>query len=233
VDREEQPASRNRELTDVEVQFADEILRRLGIRYVVVGGQAVARSAATATRDVDVMVATGDYARTVMLLRKEKELALDWDDGTLCRFRILARGGLPLDVINGSAFAGKPPGRDFFRFLAEEQSSTVDGIAYASPEAVWYTRLLTKRWQAYAEKIVTNMIDGVSPDRLAAVEELGRRFGTEATLADRVEYVREGMRRPDVAELLRRAVAHRARGTGERGPDDPSPNAEQSASSRR
>jgi hypothetical protein len=203
-------------LTDNEVQFADEILRRLGIRYVIVGGQAVARSAATTTRDIDVMVATEDYARTVGLLRNEKGLAFDWDDGKLCRFRLLARGGVPLDVINGAAFAGERAGADFYRFLAEEASSTADGIAYASTEAVWYTRLLTKRWQAYAEKIVTNMIDGVSPDRLTEVEAIGRRFGTEGTLADRVAYVREGMQRPEVAELLRRAVAHRAREAAER-----------------
>jgi hypothetical protein len=203
-------------LTDDEVRFADEILRRLEIRYVIVGGQAVARTAATATRDIDVMVATDDYARTVALLRKETGLAFDWDDGKLCRFRILERGGVPLDVINGSAFAGKRAGTDFYRFLTEEASNTADGIAYATPEAVWYTRLLTKRWQAYAEKIVTNMIDGVSPDRLTEVEAIGRRFGTEETLAERVAYVREGMRRPDVAELLRRAVAHRAREAAER-----------------
>ena len=198
-------------MTEDEVRFADKILRRQGISYVIVGGQAVARSAATATRDIDVMVATEDYARTVSLLRKEPGVAFDWNDGTLCRFRILAHGGVPLDVINSAAFSGKPPGTDFYRFLTEESSSTADGVAYASPEAVWYTRLLTKRWRAYAEKIVTNMIDGVSPDRLAGVEAIGRRFGTEATLAERVAYVREGMRRPDVAELLRRAVAHRAR----------------------
>lgn len=209
--REEQPAPRSDELTDDEVRFADEILRRLGIRYVIVGGQAVARTSATTTRDIDVMVATEDYARTVDLLRTATGLAFDWDDGKLCRFRILARGGVPLDVINGAAFAGKRVGTDFYRFLTEEASSTAEGITYATPEAVWYTRLLTKRWQAYAEKIVTNMIDGISPDRLAAVEAIGRRFGTEGTLAERVAYVREGMQRPDVAELLRRAVAHRAR----------------------
>lgn len=198
-------------MTDDEVRAADEILRRLAIGYVIVGGQAVARSAATATRDIDVMVATEDYARTVSLLRKENGLAFDWDDGKLCRFRILARGGLPLDIINGAAFAGRRPGADFYRFLREEASSTDEGIAYASPEAVWYTRLLTKRWQAYAEKIVTNMIDGVAPDRLTEVEAIGRRFGTEVTLAERLAYVRAEMQRPDVAELLRRAVAYRDR----------------------
>ena len=192
-------------MTDQDVQAADIILRRLEIPYVVVGGQAIARTAATTTRDIDVLVATEDYGRTVELLRQERDLAFDWDDGKLCRFRILANGGVPLDIINASVFAGKRAGADFYRYLAEEASSCSDGIAYATPEAVWYTRLLTKRWRAYAEKIVTNMIDGVSSERLEAVEAIGRRFGTEATLTQRLSYVREELQRPDIAELLRRA----------------------------
>jgi hypothetical protein len=201
-------------MTDIDVQAADAILRRLEIPFVVVGGQAIAQTAATATRDIDVMVATEDYARTVGLLRQEKGLAFDWDDGKLCRFRILESGGVPLDVINGSAFAGNRPGTDFYRYLAEEASIRTDGIAYATPEAVWYTRLLTKRWRAYAEKIVTNVIDGVPPDRLQAVESLGLRFGTEETLAERLSYVREELKRPDILELLRRTNLPRSRGTG-------------------
>jgi len=187
------------------VEAADAILRRLEIPFVVVGGQAIAQAAATATRDIDVMVATEDYARTVGLLRREAGLAFDWDDGRLCRFRLLAHGGVPLDVINGAAFAGPRPGSDFYRYLAEEASTRRDGIAYATPEAVWYTRLLTKRWRAYAEKIVTNVIDGIPPERLRAVESLGARFGTEATLVERLTYVRAELQRPDILELLRRA----------------------------
>ncbi|MFZ0892051.1 MAG: hypothetical protein WB778_09835 [Thermoplasmata archaeon] len=192
-------------MTDPDVQAADAMLRRLAIPFVVVGGQAIAQTAATTTRDIDVLVATEDYGRTVELLRQEKGLAFDWDDGKLCRFRILANGGVPLDIINSSVFAGKRSGADFYRYLAEEASSRTDGVAYATPEAVWYTRLLTKRWRAYAEKIVTNMIDGVPKERLQAVEAIGRRFGTEATLAQRLSYVREELERPDIAELLRRA----------------------------
>jgi hypothetical protein len=209
-------------VTDQDVAAADVILRRLEIPYVVVGGQAIARTAATATRDIDVMVATEDYGRTVELLRQQKGVAFDWDDGKLCRFRILASGGVPLDIINASVFAGKRAGADFYRYLADEASSRTDGIAYATPEAVWYTRLLTKRWRAYAEKIVTNMIDGVSPERLQAVEAIGRRFGTEATLTERLAYVREELDRPDIAELLRRANLPNYRRSS-KGESSPSP----------
>ncbi len=191
-------------MTEPEVKATDAILRRHAIRYVVIGGQAIAQKAATTTHDVDVMVATADYSATVNGLRSDPELVFDWEDKQLARFRIRAEGGVPLDLINASAFSGAKPGEEFFRFLLEEGSSEVDGIRYATPEVVWYTRLLTKRWRAYAEKIVTNVIDGVAVDRLDRVEELGRRFGTETPLHERMAYVREELARPEVEDLLRR-----------------------------
>ncbi len=191
-------------MTDPEVAAASEILRAAGIEFVVVGGQAIARSAATTTRDIDVMIATRDYATAVAALRKVPGLAFDWDDGKLCRFRILASGGVPLDLINSSAFAGARSGGEFYDYLVREGSSRVDGIAYSSPEAVWYTRLLTKRWRSYAEKIVTNVIDGVDPATLGGVEAIARRFGTDATLAERIQLVRDELARPEVASLIRK-----------------------------
>jgi hypothetical protein len=191
-------------MIEPEVKATDAILRRQGIRYVVVGGQAVAREAATTTHDVDVMVATDDYAATVDKLRTEADLVFDWGNDQLARFRIRSEGGVPLDVINAATFSGRKSGGEFFAFLIEAGSSETDGVAYATPETVWYTRLMTKRWRAYAEKIVTNVIDGVGVERLRKVEEIARRFGTEATVRARIEYVREELARPDVDTLLKR-----------------------------
>jgi hypothetical protein len=188
-------------VTEPEVAAADAIFRRKGIRYVVIGGQAIAQTAATATRDVDVMVATADYRRTLAQLREDRELAFDWEDGKLARFRILGIGGVPLDILDASVFAGRRTGEEFFRYLREEASSEVEGITYASPEMVWYTRLLTKRWRAYAEKIVTNVLDGIPAGRLDAVEKISRHFGTEATVRERIAHVREELARPDLAAL--------------------------------
>jgi len=188
-------------VTEPEVGAADTIFQRRKIRFVVIGGQAIARQAATATRDVDVMVATADYHRTVQELRSEKDLAFDWDDGKLARFRILGLGGVPLDIIDAVTFSGRGSGEEFFRYLLEDASVDSDGIRYASPELVWYTRLLTKRWRAYAEKIVTNVLDGLPAERLVQVEEIARRFGTEKTLAERIAYVRAELARPDLERL--------------------------------
>ncbi len=188
-------------MTESEVEAADAIFRRRGIPYVVIGGQAIARTAATTTRDVDVMVATADFRRTLDALRAEPGIAFDWEDGTLARFRILGIGGVPLDILDAATFAGQRTGVEFFRFLSEEHSEEVAGIRYASPELVWYMRLMTKRWRAYAEKIVTNVIDGVPASRLDAVESIGRRFGTMGALKERLAYVREELRRPDLRSL--------------------------------
>ena len=191
-------------MTEPEVEAADRVLRGQSIRYVVVGGQAIAQKAATTTHDVDIMVATSDFQRTIARLRSVPDLAFDWQDHQLARFRIRSIGGVPLDIINASAFAGQRTGEEFFRYLTEEASAEIDGIAYASPEAVWYTRLLTKRWMSYSEKIITNVIDGVAPGRLDRVEEIARRFGTEATIQERLAYVRLELARPDIESFVKR-----------------------------
>lgn len=204
MDRAEQPSAPGCGVIEAGVAAADTILRRRGIPYVVIGGQAIALTAATATRDVDVMVATRDFSRTVAELRAEPELAFDWETRETARFRILPLGGVPLDVINGAAFTGTGAAQEFFRYLVDEGSTEAEGVAFATPEAVWYTRLLTKRWKAYAEKIVTNVINGVGPEHLDKAEVIARRFGTATTLGERIAYVRGELARPDVESLRRR-----------------------------
>ena len=179
----------------------DRVLRRHAVRYVVVGGQAVARHAATATQDVDVMVTTDDYREAVRKLAEDDGLTKAWDGGAVTRFGLRSLPGVPLDVIDASAFAGQRSGAEFFEYLEREGSAELGGVRYASAEVVWYTRLLTKRWRAYAEKIVTNVIDGLDAGLLGRVEELGRRFGTDATLEARIAYVREALRRPELQGL--------------------------------
>ncbi len=209
MDRAEQRDAGAGRLTDPAVARADEILRRHAIRYVVVGGQAIARSAATATRDVDIMVTTSDYRNTVDRLAKDDALTFAFESGPVARFGIQSLRGIPLDVIDAGIFAGRRPGTEFFDFLTREESTSSNGIAYASPAMVWYSRLLTKRWRAYAEKIVTNVIDGIEPTMLMRVQTIARRFGTDKTIAERIAYVQDELRRSDVLELTRGSLAGR------------------------
>jgi predicted nucleotidyltransferase len=183
------------------VEAVDEVLRRHQIRYVVIGGQAVARHAATATQDVDVMVTTAEYHDAVRQLAEDDGLTKAWDGGAVTRFGLQALPGVPLDVVDAGAFAGRRSGSEFFDYLVNEGSAELGGVRYASAEVVWYTRLLTKRWRSYAEKIVTNVIDGLDPGLLVRVEEIGRKFGTEETLGPRIAYVREALGRPELRGL--------------------------------
>lgn len=194
MDRAEQPPDRDGGVGNPAISAADAILKRHGIPYVVVGGQAIARTAATATRDVDVMVTTPDFRRAVIELGRDDAVTLGIEGAAVTRFGIVALHGAPLDVIDAGFFAGDRTGEEFFAFLVGEQSAVADGVRYVSPEVVWYTRLMTKRWRAYAEKIVTNVIDGVGADRLEAVWQIARRFGTEATILGRLDYVREELK---------------------------------------
>lgn len=191
-------------MTDPAVQAACAILKKHGIRFAIVGGQAVALNAATATRDVDVMVTTDDYHAAVQRLSSDDALTFAYDGGAVTRFGIQALHGVPMDVVDAGFFAGAKTGKEFFDFLIGEGSAETEGVRYATPEVVWYTRLLTKRWQSYAEKIVTNVIDGLSPDLLERVQDIGRRFGTEETIRARIAYVREELNRPDLDALLRK-----------------------------
>lgn len=194
MDRAEQSSDRDEGGAGPAIDAADAILRRHGIPYVVVGGQAIARTAATATRDVDVMVTTPDFRRAVVELASDEAVTLGIEGAAVTRFGIVALDGAPLDVIDAGFFAGDRTGHEFFEFLVREQSHEADGVRYVSPEVVWYTRLMTKRWRSYAEKIVTNVLDGVGADRLEGVWEIARRFGTQATILGRLDYVREELR---------------------------------------
>lgn len=191
-------------MNDPAVDAASAILSRHGIRFAVVGGQAVRRDAATATRDVDVMVTTADYRTAVDRLGKDPALTLAFESGPVTRFGIVALRGVPLDLIDAGFFAGTKSGGEFFDYLVREGSTQADGVVYASPEVVWYTRLMTKRWQTYAEKIVTNVVDGLSATRLAQVEEIAKTFGTQLTIKERLAYVREELKRPDLQGLVKR-----------------------------
>ncbi len=192
-------------MTDPSVEAVDRLLRRHAVRYVVVGGQAVARRAATTTLDVDVMVTTDDYREAVSRLAADDGLTKAWDGGAVTRFGMRELPHVPVDLVDAGAFAGTRTGEEFFDFLVREGSTDVEGVRYATPEVVWYTRLLTKRWRAYAEKIITNVIDGLDPALLDRVEEIGNRFGNAAELRPRVAYVREELSRPEVKGLVDRA----------------------------
>jgi len=189
-------------VTEPEVEVAVAALRRHGVRYVVVGGQAIGK-AVRATGDVDVMVTTTDYPGSVAALRTDEDLEFQGEDQGVARFAMRSMDGEPLDVINAAKFGGSHGGDGFFAFLEEEESVERDGIPYAKPAVVWYTRLMVDRWRLYSDKILQDLLGGVGAGRMRRVVEIARRFGTEETIRERVEYVRGEMKRPDLEYDLR------------------------------
>ncbi|MCI4363015.1 MAG: hypothetical protein L3K13_01735 [Thermoplasmata archaeon] len=186
------------------VDLADVILRGHGIQYVVVGGQAVARTVRTGTVDVDVMVTTSDFQGTIERLLKDPRIRLRGMREGLALLSIESARGAGLDILDSAPFAGDQSGGEFYRYLVEEESSESAGVRYASTAIVWYTRLLTSRWKVYAEKILVNILDGADPGLLAQAERIARRFGTLELVRSRLEYVRRelGGRRERPRERL-------------------------------
>ncbi|HEY1198814.1 MAG TPA: hypothetical protein VGG32_08850 [Thermoplasmata archaeon] len=189
-------------MTEPEVEAADIILRRHEVQYVVVGGQAIGKTI-RATGDVDVMVTAADYADTIAALQSDEDLEFQWEDQGVARFAMRLVGGEFLDVIDTAKFTLPRGGGKFFIFLVEEESTERDGIRYATPAAVWYTRLMIPRWRHYSDKILQDLLGGVGAGRMRRVVEIAHRFGTEEILRERVAYVRSEMRRPDLEYVLK------------------------------
>jgi hypothetical protein len=185
-------------MTDPNVLAAAAILRSHDIRFVVVGGQAVARSVSTGTSDVDVMVTTSAFDRTLAALLKDPRLRLRGLREGLALFAVESARGVGLDILDAAPFAGNRTGEEFFTYLTERESSEKDGIRYASTALVWYTRLLATRWRAYAEKVLVNIQDGADAGEFQRVEAIAREFGTASEVLPRIEYVRK-----ELADRLR------------------------------
>lgn len=177
-------------MSGISVALADVILRGHAIEYVVVGGQAVARTVRTGTVDVDVMVTTSDFEGTVARLLKDPRIRLRGMREGVALLSIESAQGAGLDVLDSAPFAGVRSGEEFYRYLVTEESTELAGIRYATTAIVWYTRLLTTRWKVYAEKILVNIQDGADPNLLAQAERIAKRFGTEDAVRARLEYVR-------------------------------------------
>lgn len=188
-------------MTEPEILVADAILRSHDVRYVVVGGQAIGKQF-TMTQDVDVMVTTSDYDRVLPRLKEDTRLRLEWEDDEVTRFRMSAVNDVPLDVINAKTFSGSQSSASFLDFLIERHSTVSEDIRYASPSAVWYTRLLVPQWRAYSEKILRNIVGGLSPGRLAGALEIGEHFGTAEILRERINYLRSELKKPDLEFIL-------------------------------
>ncbi|MGI0132112.1 MAG: hypothetical protein ACREDK_03320 [Thermoplasmata archaeon] len=169
-------------------------LQRLGVRYVVVGGGAVARAYAVATEDVDVLVAAEDYATTLAKLRKSPMVGWVEDSPRMATVRFNLEGGkFELDVIDTTMYSGNKEPDAFVRYVRSHASKEVHGVRYASVPAVWYMRLACPDWQVYTDKVQRDIAFGVPAALLDDATAIGQRFGLGAKIRDRAGIVRQGL----------------------------------------
>lgn len=176
-------------------------LRRNGIEYIVVGGQAIAEEIPVTTQDLDVMVALRNFDRAVDQLRREPIFGSEERKSWIARWQVAGGGETPvktdLDLLNGQPYCGTMAPDAFFDYIRDRW--TVKGRLglTARPPVVWYTRLLAVGfWGGYALKVVRDVRAGAPRTWFDGVREIAARTGTTKTIAERIAYVEDTLR-PD------------------------------------
>jgi hypothetical protein len=173
-------------------QIAEE-LDRLKIRYVVVGGGAVAQQHPVTTGDVDIMVATEAYFPTLDALDGSPKVR--WAEKSPGMATVVFRIGAEeyeLDVINASEFSGDQGDDAFVQYVRAKASTVIHGIRFASIPAVWYMRLTNPEWQSYVDKVARDISFGIPRAYLDEAIAIAVRFGRGAEMRERVRQV-EGL----------------------------------------
>jgi hypothetical protein len=174
-------------------------LRRNGIEYIVVGGQAIAEEIPVTTQDLDVMVALRNFDRAVDRLRREPIFGSEDRKSWIARWQVAGGGAVPvktdLDLLNGQPYCGTMAPDDFFDYIREHWTVTGRLGLTARPPVVWYTRLLAVGfWGGYALKVVRDVRAGAPRAWFDGVREIAARTGTATTIAERIAYVEDTLR---------------------------------------
>jgi hypothetical protein len=175
-----------------EVAEVAQWLDSLGIEYVVVGGSAIELKHSVGTKDVDVLIAVGDWAPLDRALDERREATpLESHAGSIRGTRLhLGTQVADVEFISGQPFCGKRDPDDFIRFVRSRHSKVHGGVRFAEPAVVWYMRLSTDDWEIYALKIEQDLRAGVPADTLDRTLALAAHFGVRPKIADRVAFLR-------------------------------------------
>jgi hypothetical protein len=158
-----------------------QFLEREGYHPIVLGGLAILFAGYGATKDVDVLVREAEYGGVEFL--KGEGIKIFANTGRFTNGQLeLANGRtVAFDVMNPSLFVGHGHrGEDFFSFVAQEASAASRNGRYALPSVVFYTRLLVpgQHGEAYIERIIRDLDEGVPERFLDEAMQIARRFGT-------------------------------------------------------
>jgi hypothetical protein len=171
-------------------------LDALHIGYVVVGGSAIELRFQVGTKDVDVLIAVGDWGLLDQRLEHRVDASpLDPYGGTIRGTRV-AIGASQVDVefISGQPFGGTKGADAFLEYVRRYHSSVRDGVRYADPATVWYMRLSTEDWETYSLKIEQDLVAGVPSSTFDEVLRIAAHFAVRERVAGRIEFVRRTLR---------------------------------------
>lgn len=187
-------------MSAVSPALAKQVLDRLvkeGYRAILVGGVAIEIAGYGATKDADLLVpveqfdglefAKGDGLEVLSTTGRIANGRLTLDDGTT----------IPFDVLNPSNYAGEGhTGEEFFRFVETTGSRKTRYGRVATPAVVWYTRLLVPgpHGEGYIERMMRDLDEGAPEQWLDDALRIAQRFGTEARVRAKIEYLRETRR---------------------------------------
>ncbi len=174
-------------------------LRRNGVDYIVIGGQAIAEHVQTGTEDLDVLVALRDFDEALTRLKADQEFGdAPEERGWIAKFVIStgtpAADRIDFDVVSTVRYVKGPSANRFFDYI--QTKWTYDGALgpTAKPEAVWYMRLLVDapNQGRYAIKIRNNIRDGAPLAWFDGVREIAKEFGTLGEVEPRIRAILEG-----------------------------------------
>lgn len=184
-------------------EVADWVRDQLQVPFVVVGGSAVERNVPVGTKDVDLLIAVGSWRRLDRALEGRRDATpLDTSTGTIRGTVVTVRSArVDVEFISGEPFSGQKGADDFVEYVRNYRSNVSDGVRYADPEVVFYMRLSTDDWQAYAPSILRDLRAGVPRETLDETLKVAAHFGVREKITHRVTFVRKTLQlfepRPD------------------------------------
>lgn len=189
-----------------------KILGRHGIRYIVVGGAAVADRYPSETRDVDVLLLAQAYTKGVDALDHDPSIvSMTREDDEMAGGHFIVGPTLVrFDMLNPEAFSGSRGGDEFFEYVVRHGSHNSAVGRVAEVGVVWYMRLVigSDAWLVQVQKVLRDLRAGAPWDLTSHVRRIARRFGTQAILGERLilveeEAVRAGLRPPHIPRPTR------------------------------
>lgn len=177
-----------------EIKSVAEWLLGLDVPFVIVGGSAIEQLVSAGTKDVDVLIAVGDWEKLDKALENTREASpLEPYTGTIRGTRLgLGTELLDLEFLSSEPFAGTRTADEFLDYIRTYRSNKFGMLRYATPAAVWYMRLsIEDSWEQYVSKIRREIVAGIPESTFDDVSTIADHFGVSDRIRERVAFARK------------------------------------------